>query len=215
MSNKKLLITDKVDALLPNGLRSSGFDVKYDPLLSYQQICQEVKDFDGIIINSKVICDKTFLDDANHLDFIGRLGSGLDIVDLLHASSLNIEVISSPEGNANAVGEHTMGLLLGLLHRISCSHQDVRQKKWKRELNRGTELVNKTVGIIGFGHTGPAFASKLSGFDVRVLIYDKYKVAINPGNIEIENVNLDALLEQSDIVSLHLPTYIGDIRICE
>ena len=172
--------------------------------MSYAQVQQEAASFDGIIINSKVICDQGFLERFDHLDFIGRLGSGLDIIDLKFAKEKGIQVISSPEGNANAVGEHALGMLLSLLHNITQAHKDVLQLNWNREPNRGIELKGMTVGIIGFGHTGPAFANKLRGAGVDILVYDKYRKDLDQLD-QIQNSSLENLLEQSDIVSIHLP----------
>jgi len=203
---RRILITDKVHDLLVNGLQQKGLEVKYQPGMSYKDVCNQVKDYEGLIINSKVICDKNFLQNAQHLDFIGRLGSGLDIIDLPLAEMLGIQIISSPEGNANAVGEHCLGMLLTLLHNIASSHQDVTHLNWSREPNRGKELYQMTVGIIGYGHTGPAFAHKLKGLDVNILVYDKYKPEIAFNCDHMRQVNaLDELLTSSDVVSIHLP----------
>ncbi len=203
--NKKVLITDKVHPVLINGLDKCGFQVIYQPQMSYQDVQERVAQFNGIIINSKIKCDRTFLEQAQHLDFIGRLGSGLDIIDQEYARKLGVTIISSPEGNANAVAEHTLGMLLGLTHKIVKSHSDVRNLQWTREPNRGTELYDKVIGIIGFGHTGPSFARKLKGFGVRILVYDKYKQNIAEEFEDVEVVPLAALIVQSDVVSIHLP----------
>lgn len=202
---KNILITDKVHDLLIEGLKAHGFLVDYSPSMSYDQVRKRVINYDGLVINSKVICDQEFLNHCHHLDFIGRLGSGLDIIDLEYAAKLGIQIISSPEGNANAVGEHVLGMLLTLLHHINRAHWDVRKREWNRESNRGTELKGKTVGIIGFGHTGPAFAQKLKCMGVQILVYDKYR---NPNPTEypgIELVSYSELLSNADIVSIHLP----------
>ena len=202
--SKSILITDKVHDLLVNGLTQKGFHVDYHPNLSYQEVKLHVPNYEGIVINSKVICDRAFLDEFDHLDFIGRLGSGLDIINLPHASGKGIAVISSPEGNANAVGEHALGMLLTLQHNISIAHSEVAAMYWNREENRGSEIKGKTIGILGFGHTGPAFANKLKGFDVEILVYDKYRSYLNAVE-HIRSVSLEELLSSSDIVSLHLP----------
>ena len=202
---KRILITDKVHSLLSDGLKNKGFEVNYQSKLAYKDVCLLVGDYDGVIINSKVICDRHFLDRASHLDFIGRLGSGLDIIDLPHARKVGIEVISSPEGNANAVAEHALGMLLGLLHRLPNAHKDVSALHWNREPNRGEELASKTVGIIGYGYTGPAFAEKLKGCQVNVLVYDKYRKDINEEQDRVKAVGLEELIAQSDIISIHLP----------
>jgi len=200
--SKKILITDKVHEILRQGLEEMGFEVSYHPKMSYEDVQNTVGDFNALIINSKVVCDRAFLDRVTHLEFIGRLGSGLDIVDLPHAEKIGLKIISSPEGNANAVGEHALGMLLMLMQKIYPAYELLRQGKWIREAHRGEELRGKTVGIIGFGHTGPAFAGKLAGLEVDILAYDKYK-EINDDNVT--SSSLDALLERSDVVSIHLP----------
>jgi len=201
---KKILVSDKVHPLLVNGLKESGFTVDYHPKMPYDEVKSNVNSYNGIIINSKVICDKDFLDQVTHLDFIGRLGSGLDIIDLPYAASRGIKIISSPEGNANAVAEHAMAMLLGLINNINRSHNSIREFQWDREPNRGEELLGKTIGLIGYGHTGPALAGKLTGYDVRVLAYDKYRKDYN-GDNQVEEASMDHLLKESDIVSIHLP----------
>ncbi len=199
---KKILITDKVHDRLREGLIEMGCEVDYFPKMSYQDVRSEVGRYDGLIINSKVICDRAFLDQVTHLDFIGRLGSGLDIIDLPYAKKVGIEIISSPEGNANAVGEHTLGMLIMLLQKLYLANYTVRESKWIREKHRGTELSGKKIGIIGYGHTGPAFAQRLRGFDVEILVYDKYK-KIEDDSVSV--VSLASLLKESDVVSIHLP----------
>ncbi len=202
---KRILISDKVHPLLTDGLEKEGFEVNYQPKMPYGKVCEQVKKYDGIIINSKVICDQKFIDNARHLDFIGRLGSGLDIIDLPYAKVSGIEVISSPEGNANAVAEHALGMLLSLHHSIGISHQDLIRENWNREPNRGTELGGKVVGIVGYGHTGPAFAERLKGLNVDILVCDKYKNNLSRQKERITQVDLDTLVQTSDIVSIHLP----------
>lgn len=202
---KRILITDKVHPLLPDGLKNKGFEVNYQPKMPYEDVCSAIKDYDGVIINSKVICDSSFLDTARHLDFIGRLGSGLDIIDLPYAKEVGIKVISSPEGNANAVAEHALGMLLGLLHKHHPAHQDVSTLNWNREPNRGEELAGKTIGIIGYGHTGPAFAEKLKGCQVNILVHDKYRKDMLDEEDNVTVVSLEQLIAMSDVVSIHLP----------
>lgn len=205
MTEKKILITDKVHPLLVDGLRKCGCLVEYHPHMPYDIVRANVSKYNGIVINSKVVCDRSFLDQAGHLDFIGRLGSGLDIIDLPHAASKGIQVISSPEGNANAVAEHALGMLLSLMHHLGRSHEDVRQLQWNREPNRGEELKGKTVGIIGFGHTGPALARKLSQCEVQIKVYDKYRSDIGDHHPYIIPASLEDVLITSDILSIHLP----------
>lgn len=202
---KKILITDKAHEMLPDGLREKGFLVDYNPGLSYEMVKERLNAYQGIIINSKVICDKAFLQSASHLEFIGRLGSGLDIIDLEEARNLGIEIINSPEGNANAVAEHVMALLLASLNHIIPASNDVKKFNWNREANRGSELSGKTIGIIGFGHTGTSLAMKLRSFNVRILCYDKYRDEIGKDFPFVHEMNLSGLQAQSDIISIHLP----------
>ena len=203
--SKKILITDKVDPLLPDGLSDMGFECHYHPQMPYLEVMDVLPAFQGVVVNSKVICNKEFLNIGRHLEFVARLGSGLDIIDIPYAKQLGIEVISSPEGNANAVGEHVLGMLLTLLHRINIADSNVREGRWLREQNRGKALKGQTVGIIGFGHTGPAFAQKLRGMGVNVLVYDKYNKVDKTQFPEVVQVELSNLLKRSDIVSLHIP----------
>lgn len=203
--DKKVLVTDKVHPLLIDGMRAKGLTVDDHPKMSYEDVRVAVAEYQGLIINSKVVCDKRFLDEAVHLDFIGRLGSGLDIIDLPYAEQINVAIISSPEGNANAVAEHALGMLLSLTNSVSRAHHDVLQFKWNREPNRGTEITGKTIGLIGFGHTGSAFANKLSGMNVKILVYDKYRKNIAQEFTKVKEVTLDDLIKQSDVISIHLP----------
>ncbi len=202
---QSILITDKVDPALIRGLRYLNMQVDYKPDITFEEVCNRINKYDGLIVNSKIRCDREFLQTASHLDFIGRLGSGLDIIDMDFAEKTGIRILSSPEGNANAVGEHTLGMLLSLLNNISVSHAFVKQRIWEREIHRGVELGDKIIGIIGFGHTGPAFAKKLSGFDVEILVNDIYKHNLSKPDQNIRQVELSELLEISDVVSLHIP----------
>jgi len=200
---RKILITDKVHQLLLDGLVDLGYDVDYHPKMPYPEVCERVGDYDAIIINSKVICDRSFLASNTHLDFIGRLGSGLDIIDLKAAKELGVTIISSPEGNANAVAEHALGMLLMLKQKMYPAFEQLKQGKWVREEHRGEALIGKTIGVIGYGHTGPAFTEKLSGMSVDILAYDKYVPEISDEGVQ--QVSLKELQERSDIVSIHLP----------
>lgn len=212
---KRILVTDKVHDLLINGLKKHGFEVDYFPKMPYEEVKLLSKDFHGIIINSKVICDRAFLNQNKHLDFIGRLGSGLDIIDLPEAQKLGIAIINSPEGNANAVAEHAMGFLLSLANNLCIANKEVKAFLWNREANRGFELEGKTIGIIGFGHTGSAFAKKLSSFEMNILTYDKYKI-LDQNEVSVaKQVSLEHLLKQSDIISIHLPLTQETVRMVD
>lgn len=200
----KVLITAKeVDELIPNGLKKLGYQVNHVPEPSEAELLEIIADYEGIIITTYTQLNQKVLNQAEQLKFIGRVGSGLENIDLAYAQSKGIEVMSSPEGNANAVGEHALGLLLNVMNKISPANQEVKQGIWQREENRGEELDGKTVGIIGLGHTGSAFARKLRGFEVKVLAYDKFKT--NYGTDWIQEVELEELLEKSDVISLHIP----------
>jgi len=201
----KILVTDDVHTNLLEGLAILG-KVDYQPTISYQSVQDIISSYHGLIINSKIRVDDNFLNIAENLKWVGRLGSGLDIVDLEAAKMHNVHVINSPEGNANAVGEHALGMLLSLLNHIPESDKMVRQlSPWNRESVRGMELDGKSVGIIGCGHTGSAFARKLNGFDIQLYIFDKYKKdipSLHPNQIITSQ---EQILAQCDVVSLHLP----------
>jgi D-3-phosphoglycerate dehydrogenase len=157
----------------------------------------------GIVIASGIRIDTAFLSVTTHLKWIARLGSGMELIDVEAARNRGIQVYSSPEGNANAVGEHALGMLLSLLHKINSSYNEVVRREWIRDLNRGAELHGKTVGIIGFGHTGRAFANVLSGFNVTILAHDKYLFGF--GSERIREASLEQVLKYSHVISLHLP----------
>ena len=202
---KKLLITDAVHPLLTEGFNEAGYQCDYHPNISREKVLQIIKDYTGIIINSKIIVDRHFLDTASQLKFIGRLGSGLEIIDLVYAKAKEVAVHNSPEGNRNAVGEHTLAMLLCLSNKLLEADREVRDKHWDREKNRGFEIMGKTIGIIGFGHTGSSFASKLLGFKANILAYDKYKINYATEFHGVKESTLEEIQENSDIISLHLP----------
>ncbi len=202
---KKILITDKVHDLLPQGLKDLGFDVIYDTSVDNDKLDTILHDFHGIIINSKIIMDKSKIDKGANLSFIGRLGSGLEIIDVKYARSKGIAVYNSPEGNRNAVAEHEFGMILSLMNNMVWSDREVRSFHWDREKNRGTELSGKTIGIIGMGHTGTSFAEKLSPWRLNVISYDKYRERYPASLRFVRKVDLDTIITQSDIISIHLP----------
>ncbi|MBN2867080.1 MAG: 2-hydroxyacid dehydrogenase [Flavobacteriaceae bacterium] len=198
----KILHLDTNHPLLLNQLNDLGFINDEDYTSSKEEIKQKIKDYDGFIIRSRFSIDKTFLDAATNLKFIGRVGAGLENIDCDYAESKGITLISAPEGNRNAVGEHSLAMLLSLFNKLNKADNEVRNGKWLREDNRGIELDGKTVGLIGYGNMGKAFAKKLRGFDINVLCYDI------KDNIEDENatqVSLEKLQEEADVLSLHTP----------
>lgn len=208
MVNKtpKVLITDAVHLLLMEGLEKAGYSCDYMPSISLEEVRAIIDQYIGIIINSKITVDRMFLDKAVQLQFIGRLGSGLEIIDLEYAHQKNVAVHRAPDGNCDAVAEHALGMLLALANNLKRSDIQVRQSNWQREQNRGWELMGKTVGVIGFGYTGNAFAQRLSGFNVHVLAYDKYKEAYATEMPHVTETTMDQIWEEADIVSLHLPS---------
>jgi D-3-phosphoglycerate dehydrogenase len=205
MNKGTVLVTDGVHPLLLEGFKKAGFDYDYRPKISLEATRAIIQDYEGLIINSKILVDRIFLDKAVKLKFIGRLGSGMEIVDKIYAAQKGIIVKSAPEGNRNAVGEHALGMLLALANKFRQGDREVRAKHWDRESNRGFELMGKTIGIIGFGHTGSNFAKKLAGLGVKVLAYDKYKTYFTEGSNYIRQSSMEEIFEQADIISLHLP----------
>ena len=171
---QKILITDDVHPSLLEGFKSAGFTCTYIPKTTDAEVRQMIADYDGLIVNSKINVDHALFAAAPKLRFVGRLGSGMEIVDLKAAEAFGVAVLSSPEGNRNAVGEHALGMLLSLANNLIVSDLEVKNFDWQREKNRGFELRGRTIGIIGFGHTGSSFAAKLLGLGVRILVYDKY-----------------------------------------
>ncbi|WP_100611197.1 2-hydroxyacid dehydrogenase [Confluentibacter lentus] len=198
----KILHLDTNHELLINQLNDLGFTNHEDYTSSKEQIEAKISDYDGIILRSRFIIDKPFLNAAKNLKFIGRVGAGLENIDVEYAKNKGIALIAAPEGNRNAVGEHALGMLLSLFNKLNKADAEVRQGKWLREANRGLELDGKTVGIIGYGNTGKSFAKKLKGFDVEVLCYD---ILDNVGDENAKQVSLKELQEEADVISLHTP----------
>lgn len=202
---KKVLITDGVHPLLIEGLEKVGFVCDYYPKISLEKVREMIEPYTGLIINSKILVDSFLLDKGKQLKFVGRLGSGMEIVDLEYARIKKVGIYSAPEGNRNAVAEQALGMLLVLANNLLRADHEVRSKIWQREANRGFEIMGKTLGIIGFGHTGRMFASKLAGMGMNVLAYDKYKIAYTEAFPYVTMCTLEQLFIESDVISLHLP----------
>jgi len=198
----KILHLDANHPLLINQLNALGCTNHEDYTSSKQDIQNKIAEYDGFIIRSRFSIDKTFLNAATNLKFIGRVGAGLENIDCDYAKSKGIHLISAPEGNRNAVGEHTLAMLLSLFNKLNKADREVRDGKWLREENRGIELDGKTVGLIGYGNMGKAFAKKLRGFEVDVLCYD---LQPNVGDANAEQVPLEILFSEADVLSLHTP----------
>jgi D-3-phosphoglycerate dehydrogenase / 2-oxoglutarate reductase len=203
MVQKDVLITDYVHPVLLEGLQSAGFSTTYAPEMSRTEMEGALQGYTGVVINTRCAIDRAAIAAAPSLRWIARLGSGLDIIDLEAAEEFGVKVISAPEGNAQAVAEHAMGMLLCLANKLVSADRSVREGEWLREQHRGWEIACKTIGIIGFGNNGSAFGRLLAGWDLRVLAYDKYLE--HYGNEKVEEVTLDTLLSESDIISLHIP----------
>lgn len=199
----KILIINPVHELLIDKLEKAGFvcDKKYG--IDYSSTENIAEQYTGIIIRSGIKIDSNLLSKAKNLKFIGRVGSGLESIDLDYAKKVNIACFNSPEGSRDAVGEHALGMLLNLFNRISIAQQEVKNGQWLREENRGIEITGKTIGIIGYGNMGSSFAEKLSGFNCNVISYDKYKT--NYSDNYTREVTLEEVFENADIISLHVP----------
>ncbi|MCS4433381.1 2-hydroxyacid dehydrogenase [Aquiflexum gelatinilyticum] len=199
----KVLIIDEMHLSIIPLLEKEGYLVDYKPVIKREEIMEIVHEYEGLIIRSKTPMDRPLLEKAVKLQFIGRAGAGLDKIDLEYLKERGIHLFHAAEGNKDAVGEQAIGMLLALFNHIGKADLEVRKGIWKREENRGEELQGKTVGIIGYGNMGSAMAKKLTGFDVRILAYDKYKTGF--GNEFVEEADFQLLLQESDIVSLHVP----------
>ena len=198
----KILHIDKNHPLMLAQLAAQGFENHEDYTSTKAEIEAKIADYDGIIIRSRFSIDKLFLDKATCLKFIGRVGAGLENIDVAYAESKGISLIAAPEGNRNAVGEHALGMLLSLLNKLKKANNEIKNGKWLREENRGWELDGKTVGIIGYGNMGKSFAKKLRGFDCQVICYD---ILPNKGDENARQVTLVDFFRQADVVSLHTP----------
>jgi D-3-phosphoglycerate dehydrogenase len=200
---KKILITDEVHSLLVDGLSNDGFTVDYKPKITPAEVLDTIHEYEGLIVNSKVYVGPEMFDRAALLKFVCRAGSGLEVIDLNYARYKNVIAFNSPEGNRMAVAEHALGMLLGLMNNLCKADSEVRRYEWIREPNRGYELSGKTVALIAYGNTAQAFAKLLSGFDVKILAYDKYYHGFS--NKQVTEASMETIFDQADVLSLHLP----------
>lgn len=200
---QRIIFIDTVHEVLEQRLNAAGFNCIDASGWSFEKCQEELADAFGIVIRSRFPMNATLLDAAPELKFIARSGAGMENIDEDYCSQRGIVLFNAPEGNRNAVGEHALGMLLSLMNKLHTSYQEVRNGKWEREGNRGTELDGKTVGIIGYGNNGKAFGKKLRGFDVKVLAYDKYKTGF--GDDFVMEATLEAVLRKSDVISFHIP----------
>lgn len=198
----RILLLDTNHPLIEQQLSEKGFVFDADYTSSYDEVLEKIQNYEGIIIRSRIPLDKNFLTKASHLKFIARVGAGMENIDIETAEKLNIKLINSPEGNRDSVAEHVVGMLLILMNRLFIASNEVKNGIWKREENRGDELLGKTFGIIGYGNMGKATAKRLSGFGVKVIFHD---ILPNLSDEYATQVSLEELQKRADILSLHIP----------
>lgn len=198
----KILLLDKNHPLITEQLLAQNFILEEDFTSSYDEVCDKIENYDGIIIRSRIPLNKNFLERGKNLKFIARVGAGMENIDIPVAEKLGIQLINSPEGNRDSVAEHVVGMLLVIMNRLFIASQEVKNGVWKREENRGDELLGKTVGLIGYGNMGKATAKRLSGFGCKVIFHD-----ILPGLSDeyATQVSLEELKQSAEVVSLHIP----------
>jgi D-3-phosphoglycerate dehydrogenase / 2-oxoglutarate reductase len=199
----KALFIDSVHPVLEERLSKAGYTCVHDYTSSYVDLLKKISEFDGLVIRSRVKIDRSFLDSASSLKWIARSGSGMENIDIEYALRRGIRCINSPEGNADAVAEHVIGMILMLLNKLNTANEEVKTGLWRREENRGIEITGKVFSIIGYGVMGSTLVKKLSGFGCEILAHDKYKTGFS--NEYVKEVTLEEVFERSDFVSLHLP----------
>ncbi len=199
----KWILTDKFHALAKETLESWGFEVDWQPNISNEELLEIIHKYYGIIISTKTRIDKQLIDRAENLKVVGRVGSGMEHVDQIYLKEKGIACFNSPEGNCNAVAEHSLAMLLTLANNLMIVKDELKAGVWRREENRGFELKGRTIAIIGYGHTGSAFARKLSGFDCKVMAYDKYKSGFS--DEYVEECSYETILENAEVISFHIP----------
>lgn len=204
MNGMRILVTDDVHEHLISGFSAMGYQVDYKPFISLEEVHECIEPYFGIVINTKIKAYRELLVKATNLKVIARLGSGLDIIDLETAKELGVSVISTPEGNAQSVAEHALGMLLCLMNKFLSADRQLREFKWQREAHRGTELMGKHIGLVGYGHTGKAFAKLLEAFSVFLHIYDPYVQRIENNSRIVFHDDLESLAKEVDIISFHV-----------
>ena len=200
---KRILVTDNTHPILCEKLQAAGYHCDVQADLSYDDLLAVVNNYDAMVVRSKVEIDSNFLSQVTTLKCIGRVGAGMETIDVDYAESCGIRCLNSPEGNRDAVGEHALGMLLALFNKMVKANTEIRSGYWKREDNRGLEIKGKTIGIIGFGNMGSSFAKRLQGFDCDIISYDKYKSHYAPNYVE--EVTMKQLFARADVVSFHIP----------